>query len=192
MYTWTGVPVAKIEKMWEDPSTRNPASLRSQPAHEMLSEYHRQQLIPGSEQSVILSDQIVRKIELSLQFDFPDQGSGSIEISLWDLCTRLFIEGTADAYLGHLIWEIHPSLLKSSLKWESSSWKYIYQLPRFLSEDMYSARSELVDAFVQYFKAPERDREDCAFFVSAFEQELRDCNFNDEEVARIFMLHYWA
>ena len=201
MYTWTGVSAEKINRMWESPSADKKAlNPQAQPAHEMLSEYHRQQLIPGNKHSAMLSKRVSEGIDHALKFEnlrrhhasSPGEGSSSFKISLWNLCTQLFIEGIAEAYLGHLIWKIHPNLLRPSMQWESSSWKYIYQLPSFLSQDMRTAKAELVDAFIQYFKSAKADRADGSFFVAAFEQELRECGFDDADVAQIFMLHYWA
>ena len=200
MYIWIGVSAASIEMMWAAPSPHKKATnARARPAHEMLEEFHRQQLQQSGEHSSVLTKRLQERIDLSLQFEslqkhaaVVDRGPGFLNVSLWHLCTHLFIEGLTEAYLGQLIWKIRPEILQSSLRWEDTSWKYIYHLPRFVSHDMYTARSEIIGSFTEYFKSPKVDRADSLFFVDAFEQELRDCNLNEEEIAGAFMLHHWA
>ena len=173
---------------------------RVRPAHEMIQEYHRQQLLPGEKPNAMLEQRIYDRIKsflwygnLSKNSNLPgNDTAGTLKVSLQELCAQMFIEGLTDAYLGHLIWEIRPDLLKSSLVWERTNWKYLYQLPGFMSKDMLHAKNEIVEAFSHYFKAPKEDRKDSVFFVSAVEQELRECDLSNEEIAQIFMLHHWA
>jgi hypothetical protein len=200
VYTRMGISSISIEAMWAQPTGQDKAmSRRLRPAHEMIEEYHRQQLHPGEHFNSLISSKTTPWIDSQLRFDLlqnhtavQEVGLDFIRVSLWQLCTKLFIEGLTEAYFGKLVWHIRPDLLNSYTTWEQTSWKYMYRLPNFLSQDMCRAKAEIVDTFTSYFKAPKSNREDATFFVTAVENELRGAGLSEEEIAQIIMLHYWA
>ena len=116
----------------------------------------------------------------------------SITLSLWSWCNEALINGTTKAFFGKKIFEINPNLLESNIVWERTSWKYMYKLPRFLANDMYTAKDEIVDTLRKYFDSPKEERDDALYFVTSVEDELRACNLDNGEIARILMLHHWA
>lgn len=68
----------------------------------------------------------------------------------------------------------------------------MYQLPSFLSVDMLAAKHEIVDTFRNYFNTNKSKITDAVWFVDVVENELRQCGFSSDEIARINMLLHWA
>ena len=115
-----------------------------------------------------------------------------MQLSLMDWTADVFINTTTEMYWGKSIWKVAPGLTESFLKWEETTWKYVFQLPRFLSKDMYTARDQLIGAFRVYFAQPNAERADANYFVKMAEEELRDIEFGDFDVAKANMLQHWA
>lgn len=167
----------------------------------MIEEYHSQQLLPGGQLNQIATIFVDR---LNDRVRWPSQNlscdhshvlkafSGSVTVDVLGWTTHTFIHTVTEIYYGKLMLEIAPDLLKPFHKWEETSWKFLFQIPRFMSKDMYTAKGQLVDFFVAYFKRPEEQRDDANHFVKSVETELRTCGLDTEEVARIHMLSHWA
>ncbi|KAL8956257.1 MAG: hypothetical protein Q9183_006362, partial [Haloplaca sp. 2 TL-2023] len=118
--------------------------------------------------------------------------SRSMKISLFDLTSHIFIRSLTECYWGKKIFDLEPDLLNTFTTWEETNWKYVYQLPRFLSRDMYTARDSLVDAFTRYFGLPEKERKDANWFIPRAEKEMRDVGIEDHDLGRAHMLQHWA
>ena len=116
----------------------------------------------------------------------------SVTLSLIDWTSHVFIRTTTEAYWGKSIWSVAPNLMEHFLEWEATTWKYVFQLPCFLSREMYTARDQLIGAFTTYFGQPEHLRSDTTYFVPTAEAELRDIAFDDSEIAKVHMLQHWA
>lgn len=115
-----------------------------------------------------------------------------VSLPLLDWTEELFIRTTTEVYWGKTIWKVAPNLINSFLQWESTTWKYVFQLPRLLSKDMYTAKYQLVDAFSTYFEKPKEERNDANYFVSAAEDKLRITGLETQDIARVHMLQLWA
>ena len=57
---------------------------------------------------------------------------------------------------------------------------------------MYTARDKLVNAFTAYFKLPQAERADAAWFVPIAEAEMRDIGLDESDLGRAHMLQHWA
>jgi hypothetical protein len=183
--------------MWVVPSA--PENLRPKPPHEMIEEYHRQQLHPGDRFNTLLAEKIMPGVDKSLNWDNITAHPACLKISaelvtisLWNWCTDTFIIGMTKAYYGERLFEITPDLLRLCLVWEATNWKYMYRLSRFLNRDMHSAKDEIIQTFRTYFETSKAARTDSTWFVGAVEDELRECALDSEEVARVNMLHHWG
>ncbi|KAL9032787.1 MAG: hypothetical protein Q9180_006308, partial [Flavoplaca navasiana] len=109
-----------------------------------------------------------------------------------DWITDVFLHATTETYCGRSIWRLAPNLIESFERWEQTTWKYVFQVPRILSKDMYEARDGLIAAFTAYFGQAKTTRADANYFVTTSEQELRDIAFDDNDVGKVHMLQYWA
>ncbi|KAL8982670.1 MAG: hypothetical protein Q9205_002891 [Flavoplaca limonia] len=165
----------------------------------MIEEYQRHQLLPGrkldnfAKAFVCHVDKMVswQQVQVHVSSSTPVV-SASVDISLMDWTTDVFLHATTETYWGRSIWGLAPNLIESFQKWEQTTWKYIFQVPRILSKDMYDARDELIAAFTAYFGQAKTTRADANYFVTTSEQELRDIAFNDNDVGKAHMLQYWA
>jgi hypothetical protein len=197
-----GVSQKSIDNMWETVSSTKQSSRSSRAVrapHEMIEEYHRQQLHPGEKFDMLINERILPNLKRKLTWDALKAhpacmrcSDHSITFSLWEWCNEALINGTTSAYFGKKIFEINPGLLKANMVWERTSWKYMYKLPRFLAKDMFNAKDEIVATLRKYFEAPKEERRDALYFVGAVEDELRACGLSSDEIARITMLHHWA
>ncbi|KAG6990987.1 hypothetical protein G7Y79_00059g091720 [Physcia stellaris] len=57
---------------------------------------------------------------------------------------------------------------------------------------MYSARDKLVNTFATYFRLPQAERTNAAWFVSIAEAEMRDIGLDERDLGRAHMLQHWA
>lgn len=166
----------------------------------MVELYQHHQLLPGEKMDKIAKAFVAdvdQKLHWQRLHDEPRPyidilSPGVIQLSLMDWTADVFIHATTEMYWGKSIWEVAPDLTASFLKWEETTWKYVFQLPRSLSKDMYTARDQLIGAFRTYFAQPKAERADANYFVEMAEEELRDIAFGDFDVAKANMLQHWA
>ena len=85
-----------------------------------------------------------------------------LTLSLIDWTSHTFNRSTTEAYWGKKLLEIDPDLVQTYTIWERTSWKYVFQIPRLLSQDMYNARDKLVNAFTAYFRLTQAERSEAA------------------------------
>lgn len=200
LYRWIGLSPSSIEKMWSAPSIeKKHLNPKARPSHEMVVEYHRQQLLPGSKVNILLAEKLIPSLCRSICWESVEAhpaclktSTDSVTISLWNWCAETFIIGTTSAYYGERLSKMAPDLLKPFLIWESTNWKYMYRLPSSLSGDMLAAKDEIIDTFHNYFKTSESKRKDAIWYVGVVEDELRQSGLGSDEIAKINMLLHWA
>lgn len=164
------------------------------------SQYHNRQLLPGSKEfEWLLQKNLIPGINNALTLEYmkkhlsgQDVAEGRIRVSLWDMCQKIFICDTGDAFFGTDLWTGNHDLFVSFAVWERKNWKFLYGMPKFLSHDMLSARDNIVAHYVRYFNIPPQDRSDASYYVKATEKMLRTIGCSDQDMASMFMLHFWA
>src|SRR4051794_6352247 len=87
---------------------------------------------------------------------------------------------------------MNPHLIKAFRQWERTNWKFMFQLPEFISKNMMAGRDEIIHTFVLYFRLPPEERKDCGYFMKPAEKMVRDLGCNEQHMAKIFMLQLWA
>lgn len=201
MYRWVHFSEDGMKKLFAlDPSAAHNADIpKPVQAAFMFNNYHRAQVHPGENFDDLLHSRITPGIECTFDFDnTPNhpavlaRSKEGISISLLDLCNELFVRGTAEAFLGKAIFRVNPNLLTAFRRWERTNWKYMFQMPKFMSGDMIAAKEEIINTFVDYFRLPFEERSDCNYFVRASEKMARDIEVCELDLAKIFMLHFWA
>jgi hypothetical protein len=163
-------------------------------------QYHNRQLLPGSNEfEWLLEEKLIPGLNDALTLEYlkkhssgQDVADGRIKVSLWDMCEKIFIRDTGDAFFGKGLWKDNPDLLESFTVWERKNWKFLYGMPKFLSHDMLSARDNIVAHYVRYFNIPAQERTDASYYVKVTENMLRDIGCSDHDIASMFMLHFWA
>ena len=201
LYRWIGISQSNIGKLWQVPlgESKTPYPARKLAPNEMIEEYQRHQLLPGENMNKI-SKLFVEQITDRLRWENVRSGQkyvrerreDCVTLSLIDWTSDVFIRTTTETYWGKSIWSVAPNLMEYFSVWEATTWKYVFQLPRFLSREMYTARDQLIGAFTTYFGQPDHLRSDTTYFVPTAEAELRDIAFDDSEIAKVHMLQHWA
>lgn len=201
LYRWMGISQPIIKKLWHTPNDESNLkhSARKLSPNQMVEEYQFHQLLPGeklddiSKRFVDFLDEKLCWEEFQRNSTYVSRSSPNVvSLSLLDWTEELFIRTTTEVYWGKTIWKVAPNLINAFLRWESTTWKYVFQLPRFLSKDMYTAKDQLVDAFSTYFEKPREERNDANYFVSAAEDKLRITGLETQDIARVHMLQFWA
>lgn len=201
MYKSVGVTQETIKKLFvmDANAPYNTDALRPMLGVSMLTEYHRQQALPGKRLNEILTDSMIPYMTSALDVnEFHNHSSilssseEVIEISLLDLCNRLFVGSTVEAFLGRSVWKTNPNLIESLRLWERTNWKFMYQVPAVFSRDMITARDDIIQTFVKYLQAPSTDRQDSGHFARVAENMLRQLECSELDIAKIFLLHFWA
>ncbi|OJJ32645.1 hypothetical protein ASPWEDRAFT_29803 [Aspergillus wentii DTO 134E9] len=199
MYRWMGVSEESADNMFvANPLSKYNRLSNTRPlnATDIIIELHRQQGQPGGQLEPLFEKRIKPGIYKNLNLDsHPAVMSKSKEwmtVSLFEWCNHVFIRGTTEAYFGDIIWEIKPDLTRWCLAWERTNWKYMFQLPAFLSQDMLEAKRELIDTFFKFAQFPKEQKSQQSFFVEELEQLLRATKLSEKEVAGMIALHYWV
>ncbi|KAH7136043.1 cytochrome P450 [Dendryphion nanum] len=201
MYRYIHVSDEGVEKMFtldpEAPHNRGQAK-PLMPAY-AVNELHRVQVHPGENFDDLLHNRFTPGITKCLDFDSAldhpavlNRSKDSFTVSSLELCNELFVRGTTEAFLGKSIWKVNPNLLKAFRQWERTNWKYMFQMPNFMSGDMMAARDEIIDTFVRYFRLPKEERSDCNLFIREAERLIREVDISELDMAKVFMLHFWA
>lgn len=165
----------------------------------MIVEHHRLQTKPGALLDDMLYKRLIPTIDRVLDAVVHSNSTSVVTkagdgnaISLLQLCTDMFLRGTATAFMGSKIWDVAPNFVKSFELWERSNWKFMFQMPVIISGDMLQARDEIIDALTKYLDIPEEERDDRSHFVKSVEAMMRDVGCDTQDMARVFMLHLWA
>ena len=203
IYRWIGISPTNIVSMWRLPTDEqkkaNPK--RMLPPNQMIEEYHSQQLLPGgqlSTTSTIFVNYINDRVRWQSQAFHQDRpfileaSPSSITVDVLGWTTFTFVHALTEIYYGPSLLASAPELLESFQDWEKTNWKFMFQTPGIMSKDMSVAKGQLIDAFTTYFKKPIEQRMGANHFVSSTENELRICGLDDNELAKINMLHHWA
>ena len=201
LYRWIGFSEKAIQRLWQPPTEqqRTVEPMRILSPNEMFAEYQRRQLRPGSKLET-MTGPMIDHVNSLLQWQNLSTGQTrtrpssdkTLSLSLIEWTTYTFIHSLTMVYWGNKIFESDPSLLQTYTTWERTYWKYVFQLPRCFSRDMYHARDKLVNAFIAYFKLPQAERADVAWFTPIAEAELRDIGLDDRDLGRAHMLQHWA
>ncbi|KAF2818683.1 cytochrome P450 [Ophiobolus disseminans] len=201
MYRWIQFSDGGMKKVFVvDPSAAHNADLpKPVAAAFMLNNYHRAQLLPGEDFEELLHNRLTPSMERTFDFDSTPnhpavlaRSKDSISISVLELCNELFVRCTAEATLGKSIFRVNPNLLNAFGRWERTNWKFMFQMPKFMSRDMIAGKDEIINTFVEYFRLPYEERSDCNYFVRASEKLAKDVGLCELDTAKIFLLHIWA
>ena len=201
LYRWIGISQPNIDRLWQMPNEEqklhNPH--RNRPPNEMIEDYQHRQLLPGSNME-FMAKTFLEQVDAQLKWAhlrsrrqyIREFATDHVKLSLMDWTADVFLRTTTETYWGKSIWKVGPELLKSFTVWEESTWKYVYQLPYIFSKDTYAAKDQLIQIFSDYFSLPKDERADSSFFVEMAENELRDIDFSNNDIAKCHMLQHWA
>ncbi|KAJ2997402.1 hypothetical protein NUW58_g666 [Xylaria curta] len=201
MYRWIGVSEDGFHKMFtvDESAKHNSNMAHPQAPAIMVNEYHRRQTKPGELFDDLLHKRAIPRIHEALEAvldgsspSIVKQSADGVTVSLLQLCIEFFLRGTTTSFLGSKIWEVNANILDSFMVWERTNWKYMFQMPDIISGDMLRARDEIINTFVKYLRIPPEQRSDSNDFVKSIEAMMRDVKCSDEDMARVFMLHFWA
>ncbi|KAJ8068357.1 hypothetical protein OCU04_003919 [Sclerotinia nivalis] len=119
MYSFVGLSPRSIDSMFSENHEKQAfkdSKVPTRSAHEMTSEYHRQQLLSAANSEKIVQ-RIIPGLERNLSWNTLKQhpacvrkSANSITLSLWDWCNEVIVKGSTTAYYGPKIFEINPNL----------------------------------------------------------------------------------
>jgi len=113
-------------------------------------------------------------------------------ISLEELCIEALVTNVLEVFYGPAIWTLKPDFVHWFMVWERVNWKFLFNLPGFLSQDMLAAKAEMTDMFEKYFSLPRSERPGAAPWIVTLEDNMRESNLTTEELARVLTLQTWA
>lgn len=163
-----------------------------------VQDYHKQQLHNGPKLDALMSEKIIPGLFHFVDFSDPghpavtSRSGSSVTVSLFDLCVNAIIAEDTDAYFGPKLRQMASGIIPAFVDWEYTNWKFVMQLPAFLSKDMLKCTVTIVDAFETYYKLPQNERPEASYFVTSLENMLREAGLTEREMAMFTFLHYWA
>lgn len=201
MYHSIGVTDDGFKKMFTvDPSAKHNINLKPpQSPSTVIVEYHRHHNKPGERLDDIVLNRInplvdshIRSVIEGTSPSIVGTSDDETTVSLLHLCTDVFLRSTTTSFLGEKIWDVSPNFLEYFEVWERENWKYMFKMPPFISGDMIEAKDGLINSFIRYLALPADERCDSNDFAKDTESLMRDAGLINEDIARIFMLHFWA
>ena len=201
LYDWIGMSKSNIEKLW--PSTPikkfKDSGLPKFSPYQKLRE-HRHHHLLAADSTDKLSETFRGYHEKELRWQrltannayLRASSSEWVDVSLHDWISEIFIRTSTEIYWGKSVFRVAPQLVTSLRKWERCNWKFLYNLPTFLSKDTATAKNELIQGFTTYFGLPKSQRLDAMTPVGATEDDSRNLDFKDSDIAKINMLWHWA
>lgn len=203
MHRWIGLTPHGFEAMFlvDESAKHNEGMAHALGPTAMIVEYHRMQNKPGGRLDDFLRESVVPSVDKCLHNLAKTVRDGNnksqsnddrFRISLLELCTQIFVHGTTTVFFGDKIWDVNPSFVESFELWERTNWKFMFQMPDFMSKDMVKAKDALIATFAGYLSIPTSERGDMCWFVKSVEGMLRDVGLEVGDMAKILMLHHWA
>lgn len=181
------------------PSSRyNAGQGRPMTPTEKTIDLHHQQLHKGPRLDSLMQDRMIPSICKALDMTDPgNQGvvsrsGNTVIISLLNLCVDVFITKETEAFFGPALLETSPELIGAFLDWEFSSWKFLFNLPDMIAQDMIKTKRTIISAFSKYYERPRIERPGSIFFVNALEDMLREVGLTENEMGQFTLFHYWA
>lgn len=165
---------------------------------EKVIDLHHQQLHKGPRLDSLMQDRMIPSIYKAL--DMMDLGSQAIlsrsedavVISLFDLCVDTFITKGTEAFFGPALLKNSPELVHAFLDWEISSWKFLFNLPDAIAQDMVKTKKTIISVFSKYYQQPRSERPGSIVFVDALEDMLHEVGLTENEMGQFTLFHYWA
>ena len=202
MVTFGATPSA-VEKMWQNPSKDIAATKKSRinPLHKALAhlgeDLYRQQLQPGRELDILQSSFLHNIHESICWQNLSDKITVSSSrdrktVSLLGWCREVLLDAATKSFFGDRLQEIDPDLFQSFFDFDDNSWKLTYHYPRFLSNEMYAAKQQAINALTTYFKLPKEQRLGESWLVRTLEAEMRHLGIAEHDIAAFVMMTYWV
>ena len=151
---------------------------------EKTIELHHQQLHKGTRLDSLMQDRMIPSIYKALDMmDSRNQAilsrSGdTVVISLFNLCVDTFI--------------CKETEVNAFLDWEFCSWKFLFNLPDMMAQDMVRTKKTITSVFAKYYRQPRNERPGSIFFIDALEDMLREVGLTEVEMGQFTLFHYWA
>ncbi|KAL8768270.1 MAG: hypothetical protein Q9194_005746, partial [Teloschistes cf. exilis] len=198
-----GVTPTSVHKVFAEPlkgaprhsdPERNPQN--KSVAH-WSEELYRQQLHPG-EKLDLLAQNFVLCLRDSVDWSRLACGNakathGVIEdVSLLKLCKDVIIDGATRVFFGERILQIEPDLAEAFCQFDNHSYMLMYKYPSLFANVMFGAKKRVNDAFTRYFELPKEQRQGETWLATMEEQEFRDLNFGNQDIAKFFSLMHWV
>jgi hypothetical protein len=200
MYTMGGISEQSRKAMFaKHPSSRyNAGQGRHLTPTEKTIELHHQQLHKGTRLDSLMQDRMIPSIYKAL--DMMDSGNQAIlsrsgdtvVISLFNLCVDTFICKETEAFFGPNLLKNSPELVNAFLDWEFCSWKFLFNLPDMMAQDMVRTKKTITSVFAKYYRQPRNERPGSVFFIDALEDMLREVGLTEVEMGQFTLFHYWA
>ncbi|KAF3054024.1 hypothetical protein E8E11_008790 [Didymella keratinophila] len=200
MFTLIGISQRSREALFEvhESARFNLGFAKAGNVQERVQDFHKQQLHNGPRLEALMSREIVPGLFRFVEFSDPrhpavtSRSGAEVTISLFDLCVHAIIAEDTDAYFGPKLREMVPGVIEAFVDWEYTNWKFVMQMPDFLSRDMLRCKATVIDAFEAYYRLPRSERPGASHFVVSLEDMLREAGLTEKEMAMFTFLHYWA
>lgn len=190
-----------VRKMWESPRYETSKDGNSNRLHKILAhageDYYRQQLQSGDLLEALWTraqDLISTSLEwnnISSKFMLSSQDD-SKTLSLLGWCRETLLESVTTAVFGEKLSQLNPDLMKTFVTFDDDSWKMNYKLPRFLCEEMHTARETILATFQKYFALPPHERGGESWLVRTIETEMRKIEVPESDIAALFAMPFWV
>lgn len=95
-------------------------------------------------------------------------------------------------FFGDVPFEVEPNFARLYQKWEDESWKVFFSYPRFLIEDLHTARLQVMDSLIKYYKLLLGRRTKMSWLFGTLDRELGHLDLNETDRAGIVMMIVWA
>ena len=129
--------------------------------------------------------------------NFPSNCVISSEIGKKKVSLKGFIRHTLGncalkSFFGEKLFEVCPSFFPYYIKYEDDSWKIFYHYPRFLANDLHTAKEKAMGGLITYLALREEQRPELAWIFQTMESELGYLGLGAHDRAGVIMMITWA
>ena len=201
-----GVSESGVDSLWRPSQPSEGAidgeetSHSNKPLIHSAEDFYRSQLYPGQrfddlQKSFLgeIADSLSWEKVPTLALDSPSiDGSQIKQTSLLAWCREILMSSATKAFFGSRLLQIEPDLFKVFFKFDDEGWKLNYKYPQILSQDMYSAKGQMLKMFESYFALPKAERTGEAWLVRTMEVEMRKRGMSESDISAVVMSIYWV
>lgn len=165
------------------------------------SEWFKEQLLPG-ERLIGLQESNLGYLQEAVDLnhfdsDFVMHSAAKSQLQASTVSLQKYIRSILSrcalrTFFGDELFEVEPNFARLYQKWEDDSWKVFFGYPRFLIEDLHTARLQAMDGLIKYYKLPLGSRPKMSWLFGTLDRELGHLELNETDRAGIVMMIVWA
>lgn len=104
----------------------------------------------------------------------------------------MLAHSSAKALFGNALLEASPAFVNQIYVFDELAWHFILKFPKFFAGKMEAAKASCTQAFVHYLQLPSQERPGMCQWVESIEAKQREAGMTELDIAKSFLVFFWA